>query len=243
MSDQSPKWSLETLLQSLHQDVEQRLRAAREAFKHSTTKGDGSESIWRTLLEEYLPERYRVLSGHVCDSQGHFSQQIDIIVLDRQYSPLIFQLAGQYIVPAESVYAIFEAKQAVNASMISYAQDKAETVRKLYRTSRPIKWLKGDKDKKELSPILAGILAFESDWSPALGDSLHSALQAGTGERRLEIGAVAAHGIFVDKAGTYEFTETTKAATAFLFKLIPMLQDLGTVPMIDMEAYEKWLIK
>jgi len=34
-----------------------------------------------------------------------------------------------------------------------------------------------------------------------------------------------------------------KPATAFLFKLISQLQFSGTVPMIDIDAYGKWLIK
>jgi hypothetical protein len=34
-----------------------------------------------------------------------------------------------------------------------------------------------------------------------------------------------------------------RAATAFLFKLISLLQFSGTVPMIDVEAYAKWLVK
>jgi len=101
----------------------------------------------------------------------------------------------------------------------------------------------GKQGQEGADAYLAGVLAFESEWSPALGDSLRSALRSDYLEGRLDIGAVAAHGIFVDNAGSYEFTETTKAATALLFKLIPMLQDLGTVPMIDMEAYEKWLLK
>jgi hypothetical protein len=33
-----------------------------------------------------------------------------------------------------------------------------------------------------------------------------------------------------------------KPATAFLFKLISQLQFSGTVPMIDVEAYGKWLV-
>ena len=156
MAEEHPKWSLERLLHNLHQDVENSLRSARESFGHAPTKGDVSEAVWRELLDAYLPKRYWVLSGHVCDSEGNFSQQMDVIVADRQYSPLIFKQKDQFIVPAESVYAVFEAKQALNAKMVSYAQEKAATVRKLHRTSRPIKWLKGSKDKKELMPIWRG---------------------------------------------------------------------------------------
>nr|WP_269765726.1 hypothetical protein [Burkholderia ubonensis] len=61
----------------------------------------------------------------------------------------------------------------------------------------------------------------------------------------MKIGCVAAHGRFVweNYAGKYEFTKEGKPATAFLFKLISMLQFSGTVPMIDVNAYAEWLTK
>jgi hypothetical protein len=52
------------------------------------------------------------------DSLGNFSQQIDVVVFDRQYSPFIFDFREQQIVPAESVYAVFEAKQTINATLV-----------------------------------------------------------------------------------------------------------------------------
>ena len=53
----------------------------------------------------YLPHRYQAETAHVVDSRGAFSQQIDVVVFDRQYSPFIFKFQRQTIVPAESVYA------------------------------------------------------------------------------------------------------------------------------------------
>ena len=107
-------WSLPRILAGLHDDIEQRLATARKAFAHPGTKGDVSESVWLALLQTYLPQRYQAASAHVVDSKGTFSDQIDVVVFDRQYSPFIFHYEGQTIVPAESVYAVFEAKQAIN---------------------------------------------------------------------------------------------------------------------------------
>jgi len=45
------------------------------------------------------------------------------------------------------------------------------------------------------------------------------------------------------KGGDYEFTTEGKPATAFLFNLISLLQFSGTVPMIDIQAYARWLSK
>ena len=49
-------------------------------------------------------------------ARAAFSEQIDIVVFDRQYSPFMGSYEDQTIVPAEIVYALFEAKQTMNAS-------------------------------------------------------------------------------------------------------------------------------
>jgi hypothetical protein len=128
-------WSLPKLFESLHRGIENELATARAAFAHAPTKGDVSENIWIELLNTYLPKRYATIGAHVVDSNGTFSDQIDVVIFDRQYSPFIFTLEGHSIIPAESVYAVFEAKQTVNAGLVKYAQDKVASVRKLHRTS------------------------------------------------------------------------------------------------------------
>jgi hypothetical protein len=179
------------------------------------------------------------------DQPGNFSQQIDVVVFDRQYSPFIFTYENETIIPAESVYAIFEAKQTADAALVAYAQQKVASVRRLHRTSLPIPYAKGVYPAKPLIPILGGLLTFESEWSPALGPSFEKALTADVDDGQLDIGCVASHGhFFFDKAAaSYNFVNENKPATAFLFKLISRLQFSGTVPMIDVDAYGRWLIK
>lgn len=237
-------WSLEVVLSSLHEDIQRRLALAREALSHPVSKGDASEKIWLELLQTYLPERYQVAKAFVVDSRGTFSEQMDVVVFDRQYSPFIFKFEGELIIPAESVYAVFEAKQTANASLVDYAQGKAASVRKLHRTSLPIPHAGGTYPAKPLIPIIGGLLTLESDWKPALGASFEKALDTGKHDRQLDIGCVASHGHFkrMDD-GAYEMVSEGKPATAFLFKLISRLQLSGTVPMIDIDAYGEWLTK
>lgn len=239
------EWSLSRLLAGLHDDIQQKLETVRKTLGHPGTKGDASEQVWLQLLETYLPKRYQAATAHVVDSQGVFSEQIDVVVFDRQYSPFIFHYQGQTIIPAESVYAVFEAKQAINAGQVAYAQKKVASVRRLHRTSLPIPYAKGTYPAKPLIPILGGILTFESDWSPAFGQPLGDALGTGHAEGRLDIGCIAAHGYFSlnQETNAYETYVGGKPATAFLFKLISLLQFSGTVPMIDVQAYAQWLAK
>ncbi|MAZ87931.1 MAG: hypothetical protein CL693_09815 [Cellvibrionaceae bacterium] len=236
-------WSLSTLLTHLHKDIERKLNAARETMGHPGTKGDCSENIWLELFNSYLPERYRASKAHVVDSNGKFSDQLDVVIYDRQYSPFVFQLNEQIIIPAESVYAVFETKQSVNASMIEYAQKKVASVRSLHRTSLPIPYAGGTYPSKPLIPIIGGILSLESDWSPALGDSLSEHLGSDINNGLLDIGCVASHGYFHLEENEFVLLSEEKAATAFLFKLISKLQFSGTVPMIDIEAYGKWVLE
>lgn len=235
-------WSLSQLLAGLHDDIETRLATARKAFGHPTTKGDASERVWLELLQTYLPSRYKSEKAHVVDSKGVFSDQIDVVIFDRQYSPFIFHYEGQIVVPAESVYALFEAKQAINAGEVEYAQKKIASVRRLHRTSLPIPHAGGTYPPKPLAQILGGVLTFESDWTPALGEPLIDALGRGKADSRLDLGCVAAHGIFgCDATECYTITPQGKPATAFLLELIARLQASATVPMIDVRAYARWL--
>jgi hypothetical protein len=156
-------WSLSQLLAGLHDDIESRLSIARQSFGHPGTKGNASEHVWLQLLQSYLPRRYEAASAHLVDSQGTFSDQIDVVVFDRQYSPFIFRQEDQIIIPAESAYAVFEAKQSINAGEVGYAQKKVASGRRLQRTSLPIPHTGGTYDPKPLPHILGGLLTFESD--------------------------------------------------------------------------------
>jgi len=114
--------SLPELLAGLHNNIENQLKIGRAALNHPTDKGDAAEAVWLEMLSLYLPKRYRAAKAHVVDSDGNFSEQIDVLVFDRQYSPFIFSFWGSTVVPAESVYAVFEVKQTINLENIRYAQ-------------------------------------------------------------------------------------------------------------------------
>ena len=237
------QWSLEILLEELHKSISDQLAQARRSFGHSVAKGDATEGVWIELLSEYLPKRYCVAKAFVCDSLGQFSEQIDVVIYDRQYSPLIFKLRQQTIIPAESIYAVFEAKQAIDGGQVAYAGKKVESVRRLHRTSLPVPHIDGESPAKEPPAILGGLLTFESDWSPPLGKPFNDALESLTGNQKLDLGCVAAHGWFgCDDTGCNVVRTGGKPATAFLLELIARLQKKATVPMIDVRAYAKWLV-
>lgn len=239
-------WSLPALFGSLHRDVEQKLETARESFAHPGTKGCASENAWLELFQNYLPTRYQSASAHIVDSKGEFSDQIDVVIFDRQYTPFMFRYGGQNILPAESVYAVFEVKQTIHLDMIRYTQKKIRSVRSLYRTSLPIPHAGTEPyPAKKPARILGGILTLESEWSPSMGEPFLNALKEASGDDRIDLGCIAAHGFFHSdtKSNEYTFQKSNKATTSFLFELIGLLQNLATVSRIDVRAYARWLSK
>ena len=231
---------LSGLLAALHTIIQQNLEIAREFIHHPGNKGEASERVWIGLLETYLPKRYSVASAHVVDSEGAFSDQIDVVIFDRQYTPFVFDFQGQKFVPAEAVYAVFECKQTVSAQYVRYAQEKVRTVRSLVRTSKPVSWL-GKPTIKKPEPIIGGLLTLASDWTPALGEPLLKALREADEMSLLGITCVASEGMVCRVADQFEANATEKAATAFLFELLAQLQQLGSAPMLDIRAYARWL--
>jgi len=236
------EWTLGDVLGGIHEDISQRLGTARKTLGHSVTLGDASENVWLELLTSYLPRRYEAAKAHVVDSKGEFSQQIDIVVFDRQYSPFVFNYQGQKVIPAESVYAVFETKQILNGRMVAYAQEKVESVRKLHRTSLPIPSAGGELPAKKPHPILGGLLGVDGAWGDPFGEQLAACLSQAGPQRRLDLGCVAAHGIFTtDAEGVPALTRHAKAATKFLIELLARLQGCATAPMMDIRAYGEWL--
>lgn len=232
---------LQQLFGALQAEIGAALDASRVAHHNAEAKGDAAEQLWLALLKRHLPHRYQVDKGIVVDSKGSTSDFIDMIIYDRQYTPCIFNKDSNLYVPAESVYGVLEVKQDLSKGHLKYAGDKAESVRRLFRTNAPVKWLQGTTTNKPLPPVLAGIVANESSWSPPFGDAFKDALGSQKGNTWLDFGIAAADGSFEAFDGVDGFTiEVSKpevALAVFLLTLFGRLQDLGTVPAIDYKLY------
>ena len=130
---------------------------------HPVSKGEHCESAWIDFFRSFLPNKYAVDRGFVFDSKGGVSEQIDIIIYDALYAPLVFGTdAGEKFITAESVYAVFDSKPTIDKTTLAYTHNKIKSVTSLHRSSRAI--LVGGiiKPARELTPILGGILAVNS---------------------------------------------------------------------------------
>jgi hypothetical protein len=235
---------LRMLFLSLQNQLISRLQTNREIIKHPGAKGEATEVDWSGMLSAYLPHRYQVSKAFVVDCRGNLSDQIDIVIYDRQYSPFLFNQDGTRYVPAESVYAIFEVKQSLDKAVMEYARAKAASVRRLKRTSAPIAYAGGIFSPRKPFYILAGVLCLESQWEPVFGKPFRDCFITGKTEERLDLGCVLRRGGFdagYSKKAVLHVSAHDTALIFFFLHLMQKLQHLGTAPAIDLLAYAKIL--
>lgn len=217
-------------------ELELKLRRALKSIEHAGVKGAVNEDHWIEVLRSYLPNRYEVATGFVIDSKGARSEQIDIVIFDRHFTPTLLDQQNHRYIPVEAVYAVFESKPHIDKSYLEYAGQKAASVRKLHRTSVAISHAGGTFPPKPLFPIVAGIVALKAGWADGLGISFTSNLPTES-ESLLQCGVALEDGAFDNFDQSLNIVPKDGALIYFLFRLLGKLQSLGTVPAIDWAAY------
>ena len=234
--------SLKSLFSALQEEMISQAKFS-SVLDHPLDKGDNTEENWISWFNKYLPKRYKAAKAKIIDSRGAVSQQIDVVLYDAQYSYLALNKNSILYVPSESVYAVFEVKQDLTKEHMEYAGQKAESVRSLYRTSAPIPYANGIYKPKEPHRILAGILTTSSGWTSIFGDPFKSCLANYNELQQVDCGCVL-------KSGSYFFdydqsllstSEASESLVYFFLQLLIKLQEMGTVPAIDLNEYKKTL--
>jgi Domain of unknown function (DUF6602) len=214
------------------------LEFSTQSVTHSGSLGDVNEKYFIDVLRKYLPARYAVNDGIIIDCTGSTSDQIDVIIYDNQYTPTLLDQKNHRFVPAEAVYAVFEVKPTINKSYLEYAAKKAESVRKLKRTTIPIVQAGGGHPVKELFNIVAGIVAGKIEWENGFDNEAflkhHSHL---TGDKSLDCGLSVAGFYFDTYNGSIKIGSSEHALAYFMFRFLQKLQSLGTVSAIDWNSY------
>lgn len=242
--DRKPR--VRDLMLAKQAEMEAALSANRMIMPHEGEKGAAAELRWREMLSTYLPRRYSVRSGFIVDCESGVSQQIDIIIHDAQYSPFLFQAGTSCFVPAESVYAIFDAKQVITRGTIAETGRKVASVRRLKRTSGKIYHNLGVSDGKDPAkqPILGGILAVTAKWRDPFGDRFKSALRDLPEGHHLDLGVALSHGAFEVEVAAVDdmivYGQDT-ALVGFFMALMRKLQPLATALAMDLDVWSEEL--
>lgn len=118
------------------------------------SSGDEVEDLIREKISLFIPERYLVKQGHIVNSEGKVSNQLDIIIFDRLNTPKFFESKDNTVFyPIESVLAIGEIKKTLRP-------------KDLIEFGKKIRYLKEDM-KRHLIPnsVFGGTLSNDSSLS------------------------------------------------------------------------------
>ncbi len=211
------------------------------SLEHPVTCGAAGEVRWIRLLESHLPERYRASSAFIVDAAGHRSRQIDIAIYDRFYSPLIFPFDSGFLIPAESVYAVLEVKQILTRSHVRNAGLKIASVRRLSRTSAPVRSAGRSYPPKKPHRILGALVATRSVWLTDFEENLTAALDQLAPDEAVDLGCVVTKGAFEAGKRGWRFSRPGESLIYFMIRLIERLRALGTAPAVDLMAYGRTL--
>jgi hypothetical protein len=214
------------------------LELSSKSITHSGVMGAVNEDYFVDVLRSYLPNRYAVSKGIVVDSNGATSDQIDVVIFDRQYTPTLLDQQSHRFIPAEAVYCVIEVKPTLNKEYLEYAGEKAASVRRLERTSVPIVHAGGEHPARALIPITAGVIGANVDWRDGCSsEAFKQTLASLTADCALDCGVALSDRAFDTYGGYLTLSEQTGSLAAFLFRLLHRLQGLGTVPAVDWSKY------
>lgn len=121
------------------------------------TAGDQGEESWASLLRDWLPEGYSVVTkGRILGASGDASPQVDVIVLKPNYPKF---LKGHKYYFLEGVAAAFECKLTLKPGHLEKVMKNAKLIAGLQ--PKP----SGSPQKEIMAPLVYGVLAHSYSWS------------------------------------------------------------------------------
>lgn len=225
---------IKTLFETKQAILESKLKIL---IDHPVCKGDQCESAWIDFFRSFLPSKYAIDRGFVFDKDGSVSEQIDIIIYDALYAPLIFGTeSGEKFITAESVYAVFDSKPMIDKANLEYTNKKVQSVVSLRRTSREIINAGKVLPARDITPILGGILAINSVQKHALEKNLNECPYINLGCAIRELSFLAERNDSGD-ISNFVVSSPEETVLAFFYIMLDELYKIGTVPAIDIRQY------
>lgn len=139
-----------------NQIAEEYDRIQKRATEDPGTAGDQGEENWATLLKNWLPHTFHVVTkGRILSHKGIASPQVDVIILQPEYPK---HLLDKKLYLAGGVLAAFECKVTLKTKHIEeFIRNSIEIKSHLYDN-------KGTPYKELQSPIIYGLLAHSHSW-------------------------------------------------------------------------------
>lgn len=132
-------------------------RIQKRATEDPGTAGDQGEENWATLLRQWLPSYFHVVTkGRILTANAYASPQIDVLVLKPSYPQI---LLDKKLYLAGGVAAAFECKTTITAQHVKAAVKTAARIRE----NLPLR--EGSPYLELNSTILYGLLAHSHSWN------------------------------------------------------------------------------
>lgn len=132
-------------------------RIQKRASEDPGTAGDNGEENWATLLREWLPAHYHVVTkGRIMNTEGECGPQVDVLILSPSY-PRILLDKKEYL--EGGVLAAFECKLTLTAAHVQNAVKTAARIRNLSRSEQ-----KGTPYKELHKRVRYGLLSHSHSW-------------------------------------------------------------------------------
>jgi hypothetical protein len=125
---------LSDYLTDVARDMRAKSAAIRRDFaSHRPSAGDNREDLVEKFLSQHLPKRFGVSSGLVISSDGVFSNQADLVIVDDHNNAPLYAATRNKLWPVEAVSAFIEVKTTLNPAEIADAVAKARRFKTLRR--------------------------------------------------------------------------------------------------------------
>ena len=219
--------------------LKSRLELANRSITHCGELGAVNEQSFIDFLRQNLPHRYAVNSAIVINSKGQSSDQIDIVIHDRFYSPTLLSQNKRAFVPIESVYAVFEVKPTINKGNLEYAAEKASSVRKLFQRTGDFKAIDGVKKSPSLV-LISGLIAIDVEWKEGVESSAFTEIMKTlVSEKKIDCGVAVTGEYFnyFSDSGKVTIKRGDNSLAFFIFGLLKQFQLMGNAPAVDWNGY------
>lgn len=109
--NETNKSIIKMIMQNYVQLEESIVNQLNMSAKHPGSLGRNREMIWKGLFEQIIPKKFSIEhSVFIIDSKGQVSREVDLVILDEQYTPYIFKYGQLKYIPIEAVAAVVECK-------------------------------------------------------------------------------------------------------------------------------------
>lgn len=113
----------DNLEKSLYNDMSIRIQ-------HNLEDGKYREYLVTKVLKKIIPAKYSITNGFIIDSENNISQEMDVIIYDKNYVPPFFD-ETYTVVPIEAVIAVIQVKTTLTSNTLKDSISNLNSINRL----------------------------------------------------------------------------------------------------------------